>query len=150
MAFILDKYNEQVKAWDQQNNQDIRQRAAAMSIVHRADSPSKSSSVAKLKSRLYEKDGAVVRISKTFPRTLIYTHKGAGKGRGGLKGSRWVDKYGQAKTTDPRSLGKMGTGGRKAKPFINDALQGPNGVEALATIAAATLGDALVGSMFVK
>ena len=86
----------------------------------------------------------------SFPRTLIYTHKGAGKGRGGTKGSRWTDKYGNKKTTNPKSFGKMATGGRVAKPFINDALEAPDGVDKLATIAAENLGDVLAGSLFIK
>ena len=44
----------------------------------------------------------------------------------------------------------MATGGRVAKPFINDALEAPDGVEKLATIAAENLGDVLAGSLFIK
>lgn len=150
MALDLDKYNDAVKAWDDASNRDIKSRAGAMGVTHRPNSPSKSSSVNKFKSKLFEQDGAVVKVSKTFPRQLIWTHKGAGKGRGGTKGSRWVDKYGNTKKTDPKSFGKMGTGGRQAKEFINDSLNSATGVEELATIAAEHLGDALVGSLFIK
>jgi hypothetical protein len=150
MALNLDSYNEEVKQWDTESNQDIRSRASSLGVMHRANSPSPSSSIAKLKSRQYMQDGAIVRISKIFPRELIWAHKGAGKGRGGFKGSRWVDKYGNAQKTNPESLGKMGTEGRVAKPFFNESLDGPNGVDKLATIAAEKLGDSLVGSMFIK
>ena len=150
MALKLDDYNEAVTKWDQDNNQAIKAKASAYGITHRADSPSTSPSVNKLRSKLFTKDGAIARVTKTFPRSLIYPHKGAGKGRGGIQGSRWVDRYNNAKTTNPKSLGKMGTGGRTAKPFINDALEGPDGVDELATIAAVHLGDALVGNLFIK
>lgn len=150
MLINLDKYNEAVRDWDTRNNQDIRQRAGGYGITHRNNSPSPSSSISKFKSRLFSQNGQIVRVSKTFPRELIWTHKGAGKGRGGTKGSRWIDKYGNRKSTNPASLGKMGTDGRTAKPFINDSLEAPNGVEELATIAAEQLGDALVGSLFIK
>lgn len=150
MAINLDAYNEEVKQWDIESNQDIRSRASSLGVTHRANSPSPSSSIAKLRSRQYMQDGAIARISKVFPRELIWTNKGAGKGRGGFKGSRWVDQYGNNKTTNKESLGKMGTEGRVAKPFFNQSLDGPNGVGKLATIAAEKIGDVLVGSMFIK
>lgn len=146
----LDKYNEAITRWDQQNNQDIKSRAGGYGIAHRKNSPSPRSSLNSFKSRLVSQDGAIVKISKVFPRTLVWTHKGAGKGRGGIVGSSWIDKYGAKKNTAAISKGKMGTGGRKAKPFINDSLDAPEGVEQLATIAAEELGDALVGFISVK
>lgn len=150
MALNLDKYNEEVHQWSEDMTRAFQNKAAAYGIVHRPDSPSRSASVNRFKDRFFSQDGAVVRISKAFPRTLIYTHKGAGKGRGGTKGSRWTDKYGNKKTTNPKSFGKMATGGRVAKPFINDALEAPDGVDKLATIAAENLGDVLAGSLFIK
>ena len=81
--------------------------------------------------------------------TLQFT-AGAGKGRGGSKGSRWVDKYGNSKKTNPESLGKMGTGGRVAKPFINQVLESDKGIDQLATIAAVQIGDAVTGNLFIK
>ncbi len=150
MALELEKYNDAVRDWDLQNNQDIKQRASGYGIVHRNNSPSTGSSVAKFRSKLFTRDGQIVKVSKTFPREIIWTHKGAGKGRGGTKGSRWTDKYGNRKSTKPSSLGKMGTDGRTAKPFVNDSMEAPAGVDALATIAAEYLGDALTGSLFIK
>lgn len=150
MALKLDKYNDAVTQWDLENNQAIRTKAAGYGITHRANSPSPGSSINKLRSKLYMQDGAIARISKSFPRSLIYAHKGAGKGRGGSKGSRWVDKYGNAMKTNPASYGKMGTGGRREKPFINDAMNDAEGVEKLATIVAEHLGDAIIGNLFIK
>lgn len=121
-----------------------------MDVQHRAGSPSKSPSLPKLKAKTKEKDGAVNQVAIKFPRVLIYTHKGAGKGKGGTKGSRWVDKYGNAKSTNPNSFGKMATGGRKEKPFINQVLDSPAGVDNIATIAAEELGDAIIAKMLVK
>lgn len=150
MALDFDKYNQSISQWDQQSNQDIKSRASGYGVKHRSDSPSPTSSLGRFKSRRILQDGAIVKVTKTFPRELIWTHKGAGKGRGGVKGSRWTDKYGNQKQTAASSKGKMGTGGRVAKPFINDSLAGPNGVETLATVVAEQLGDALVGSILVK
>lgn len=150
MALDLNQYNEAVRNWDIQSNQDVKTRAGGYGITHRNNSPSPGSSVNKFRSKLFLRAGQIVHISKTFPREVIWVHKGAGKGRGGTKGSRWTDKYGNKKKTKPSSLGKMGTDGRTAKPFVNDSLEGPAGVETLATIAAEYLGDALTGSLFIK
>lgn len=97
-----------------------------------------------------EKQGAIKVVTFTFNRALIYTMVGAGKGRGGLKGSRWINEQGVAKRTNPASLNKMGTGGRTAKPFIDAWLDGPAGTEQLGDIVAGELGDAIVGSIKFK
>lgn len=121
-----------------------------MQVVHRANSPSPSPSIDRFKNKFGTKDGAITRVAIVFPRSIIYTHQGAGKGRGGAKGSRWVDKYGRNMKTNPKSLGRMGTEGRTAKPFINDALESPGGVEALATLAAESMGDIVTENLFIK
>jgi hypothetical protein len=58
-----------------------------MGIEHRSNSPSKGDSLAKLKAKEHYDSGAVDRIGFKMNRSLIWTHKGAGKGRGGSKGS---------------------------------------------------------------
>jgi hypothetical protein len=150
MALNLDKNNADIKDWTRDAIKDFKTTASGMGVEHRADSPSPSPSIDKFRDRYKQDGGAIAKIGIQFPRTLIYTHNGSGKGRGGTKGSRWVDKYGTSKKTNPKSFGKMGTGGRLAKPFINQVLDGENGVEKLGTIVATNLGDAIVGSLFVK
>lgn len=150
MAINLDKYNSEVEQWADDASSSIKDKAGGYGVEHRSNSPSKSASINKIRNRFFSQDGAIAKVSISFPRSLIWPHKGAGKGRGGTKGSRWVDKYGNLKSTDPKSLGKMATGGRVAKPFINDALDAPDGVNKLADIAAENLGDVLVGSLFIK
>lgn len=150
MLLNLDTYNAEVKQWAADINGQFKSNAARLSIVHRDNSPSPGPSINKFRNRFFSRDGGIVRIGITFPRTLIYTHKGAGKGRGGSKGSRWVDKYGNSKTTSPESKGKMGTGGRVAKPFINDALESDKGINKLAEIVAVNLGDSITGNLFIK
>ncbi|MBK5720145.1 hypothetical protein JGH11_04590 [Dysgonomonas sp. Marseille-P4677] len=53
------------------------------------------------------------RIGFSFVREGIHIHKGAGRGQGGYKGSKWYNQYGEQKTTQLSSLAKMGTGNRK-------------------------------------
>lgn len=128
---------------------DIKANASRFNIRHRTNSPSPSSSVRKIKSKTSLKEGFVNRVGVSFPRSLIYTHTGSGKGKGGLIGSRWKNKFGETVKTNPRSLGKAGTGGRKAKPFIDEALSGPEGVNKIAEIAAVELGAAISGNLFI-
>jgi hypothetical protein len=150
MPINLDRYNERVRDWGRNILSQISARAAANSISHRSNSPSSGSSIAKIRDRYRMRAGAIDQVGIKFPRTLIYTHKGAGKGRGGNTGSRWVDKYGATKSTNPASKGKMGSGGRKEKPFFNQALESAAGVEDLATIVAEETGDAIMNKMFIK
>lgn len=150
MKLDLDRYNERLKEAGKELLHNIQEEANDMGIEHREDSPSRGSSVAAMKDSYGAHDGAVDRISIKFRRSLIYPHKGAGKGRGGTKGSKWVDKFGVTKSTNKNSLGKMGTGGRVAKPFINQVIESEKGVEKIATIAAEELGDAIVNNMLVK
>ena len=44
----------------------------------------------------------------------------------------------------------MGTEGRKEKPFFNTVIDGPNGVEKLATIVAEKTGDTIINNMLIK
>lgn len=150
MKLNLDRYNDRIKNDLKEIVADIKTEAGSMGIEHRKNSPSKSASVKKIKGSSGQQDGAVNRVSIKFPRVLIYTHKGAGKGKGGAKGSKWLDKYNVEKSTNPESLGKMGTGNRKAKPFINTILDSARGVDKIATTAAEELGDSIVNNMLIK
>lgn len=95
------------------------------------------------------KDSVVSRVAFRFPRSLIWTHKGAGKGRAGKKGSRWVNKFGNTRSTNSDSLGKAGTGARKEKPWFTSVMDAPDGVNRLADIVAEETGDAIVNQLFV-
>lgn len=144
------QYNDRVKQWGGALRKSFEANAASMGIEHRANSPSQGASIKKMKDRYKENDGAISRISYRVEKALVFTHKGAGRGSGGSVGSKWTDKYGNQKSTNPNSFGKMGTGNRKAKPFINEALESENGMDALAVIAAEELGYEIVNKMQIK
>lgn len=146
----LEQYNSDVQGWTTEAVSAMKAAGAGMGITHRSNSPSKGASLPKVKGRLTFEMGAASKVSIRFPRQLIYTHKGAGKGRGGSKGSRWIDQYGNSKKTNPKSFGKMGTAGRSSKPFINETLDGEHGVEKLADIAAAALGSTIINNVLIK
>lgn len=69
------------------------------------------------------KDGESLAVSFGFSRYGVFVEKGAGKGKGGKKGSAWYDKAGVRKRTSPTSLGKMNTGARRAQKWFNPILK---------------------------
>jgi len=142
--------NTKVESWGKDVVNDIKKTASSMGVEHRASSPNKSASLPKIIDRYKIRDGIVTVVKISFPQSLIWTHKGAGRGQGGTKGSRWVDKYGNPKTTNPQSLGKMNTGNRKSKPFFNSALDNESGINELADIVANELGTSIIDKMFIK
>lgn len=146
----IELYNEEVQQWGLTLQSQIRSLALQYGITHRNNSPNSTSSVGAIKVKYRRTAGLISSISIGFRRSLIYPHKGAGKGYGGAKGSRWIDKYGNRKQTNPASLGKAGTGSRQAKPFINDALDGPAGVEDLADIVAERLATTITNTAKIK
>ncbi|MDR1455528.1 MAG: hypothetical protein LBJ01_07755 [Tannerella sp.] len=83
------------------------------------------------------------RIGFTFAREGVYIHRGAGKGQGGFKGgSKWTDKYGKLKETNPLSFYKMGTGNRRPINWFNPVID--RNIEALADIVAEYSADMVV------
>jgi hypothetical protein len=139
MALNLDRFNTRVKDWTSTALAEMKSAGGSMGIEHRPNSDSPGSSLSKLKAKEHLTDGAIDRIGFKLNRSLVWTHYGAGKGRGGVVGSSWTTKDGQRKNTNPDSLGKMGSGSRKAKPWFNSVLQGGSGIEELADIAAEEL-----------
>jgi hypothetical protein len=140
-----DTYNFEIEKQAAIFLQAVKSSAASFGISHRSNSPSKKSSVSALKVVAKINVNAIDRLSIKISRTLIYRHKGAGKGVGGSKGSRWQNKFGRGVKTNPNSIGKLGNGKRKPAPFITEAMEGPQGVEKFADIAARELGTAVLG-----
>lgn len=144
------QYNNSVRRWGGTSLTGIKTTGRSYGIKHRANSPSPKDSVAAMADKYREKQGQVNVISFTFNRPLVYTMAGAGRGQGGLKGSRWINAKGVTKRTNPASLNKADTGNRKAKPFIDAYLDSPNGTNLLGDIVAGELGDAIVGEIKFK
>jgi hypothetical protein len=152
MSFDSEQFNEAVQQAGQRLIASVKSNGKSLGIDHRGTSPSRGPSLDKIRDK-YGKDssGIINRVTiGNINRSLIYASVGAGKGRGGRKGSRWVNANGQTKFTNPASLGKMGTGGRSAKPFIDAALDGSDGVELLADTVAIHAGDAIIESIYKK
>lgn len=150
MKIDFDQQNTRVIGWADKTESGLKGKTSALGITHRSNSPSSGSSVAKIKNKVTYRSGIIEIVSFKFPRSLVWPHKGAGKGMGGSQGSVWYDKLGIKHSTDPDSLGKMGTGSRTAKPWFNDVMEAPTGVDELATIVAEESGDAIVNNILLK
>lgn len=108
---------------DEETNDDINKRvqdvtAEAMTKMKAAVS-STGFKGGKTSASFRKKEGLINRIGFRFPRALVFREKGAGKGKGGNKGSQWTNDRGEKIKTNPKSLGKMNTGSRRAKPLID-------------------------------
>jgi hypothetical protein len=73
-------------------------------------------------------------VGFSFARHGVYQHYGAGKGYGGLTGSKWTDKYSRLKQTNALSMGAMGTGARDAVHWFNPVIK--NNIKELENILA--------------
>lgn len=93
-----------------------------------------------------KRDGITDRIAIRFSRYLVFREFGAGKGMGGSKGgTRWTNAKGQAMSTNPNSLGKMGTGARNARPWFNPIIKEEH--PRLAQIVAESVAEGSISSL---
>jgi len=67
--------------------------------------------------------GEASKINFGFPYYMVFVHKGAGRGYGGSKSGKYTTKSGSKGITNRSSMGKMGTGVRKPKPWFNPVLE---------------------------
>lgn len=67
--------------------------------------------------------GEASKIDFSMPYYMVFVHKGAGRGYGGSKTGEFTSLLGGKRKTNTSSLGKMGTGKRKAKPFFNPVIE---------------------------
>ena len=148
MPLDLTITNDSVKAWGNRLLGIAKSKGSSLGISHRSNSPSPDASLPKIKDKYRIGNGAINKVTFTFRRSLIYTMNGSGKGIGGFKGSRWLNAKGESKKTNPKSLGKICAGHRIQKDFINQSLDGSQGIEELGDIVATGLGDAIVSKIF--
>lgn len=124
----VNKFNASVKAWGAKVENELKLSADSR-FGHRISNqisekfPKLSESIS-LNLNFDQKYKLETRsVGFLFARHGVYLHSGAGKGYGGLTGSKWTDKYGKLKTTNDASLNKMGTGERNAEHWFNDIIQ---------------------------
>ena len=139
---------EVVAQWEANSEYNTKTRAWARKVLAemRSTSPSdRLRSGLKYKTRTGGSRLPVRSISFGFDRLGIYLEKGAGRGHGGLKGSKWTGPDGTVRRTNPASLGKMDKGNRAAKPFLQPAID--RNLDELADIAAEFAGDMVVAQV---
>lgn len=114
------QFNQSVKNWAKQTSQKLK--ASVRSMIDRDLLLSDSVTPRVYYDRKYAREAN--RIGFSFVREGIYVHKGAGKGHGGTKGSKWYNLKGERKETQLSSLMKMGTGNRQPKEWFNPIIEG--------------------------
>lgn len=103
----------------------IRCVAALKAEQSRAGIKSYSGELKNIKYKLLKKDasGVYTRIRFIFPRYGVWIEKGAARGHGGAKGSKWINKNAITIYTNPEARNKMNTGGRRAKEWFNPVIE---------------------------
>ena len=103
--------------------QDIQEWAKETQGLLRSTVPTNSGKLAKsIVSRVRLSKGQPDRITFSFERYGAWLEKGAGRGHGGQIGSSWRDKNGIRKTTNPKSLGKMGNQSRPERKWFDPVI----------------------------
>ena len=99
--------------------------AALIAEQARQGIKSYSGELRKIRVQLLRKNAAGIysRIRFTFPRYGVFVEKGAVRGRGGAKGSKWLNKRDIEIYTNPEARNKMNTGGRRAKEWFNPVIE---------------------------
>ncbi len=124
-----EQFNSAVSAWFTSTVAKLRTSADALGIDLSHEL------INTLKARVYKRFGVAIGGGIWLPRYGIWVERGASRGHGGVKGSRWwsnsgttlrkrgvlagVTVQGQWRRTNPASLGKMNTGARLAREWFN-------------------------------
>jgi hypothetical protein len=127
MNIDTQQLNKDVNRWAKSNEADLKSEARSLGIEHRANSPSSSSSVEALKSKVSNRFGIVSKIGIKFPQHMVYVHKGVGKGT---------------------PIARQGMTNRKAKEWFNPVID--KNIEQLADIIADGLGESIVNRLNFK
>lgn len=129
----LEQFNDDIKGWSINTTRQLRTNVRL--LVKKDEKLSQS-----IEPNIYLKKGESERIGFSFVREGVYIHRGAGNGQGGFRGgSKWTDKYGKLKQTNPLSFFKMGQGNRTPILWFDPIIQ--KNLPALADIVAEYAGD---------
>lgn len=123
----LNRFNAEVEAWASKVEGELKA-SAQSKFAHRP-----SGKVIALSPRLAESIKANVKKDKqhkleaksigfSIARHGVYLQKGASKGHGGFKGSKWLTQKMNWMTTDAKSIGKMDTGSSEAVDWFNSVI----------------------------
>lgn len=112
-----EEFNARVKEWAE------RLRTAASSTV--SSGVRQNTRLGRsIKAQLRKQDGQVFRVSVGFAKEGAYIHVGAGRGYAGFKGGTFYSEaQGRRVKVRETSIGKMGTGSRRAFPWLNPQVE---------------------------
>lgn len=153
-AFDVEAYNAEVRAWGQSTL------AVLKSSLAPVGSRGLGTLMRSLRVRFYQRYGEIFGLGFQFARHGVFLEKGARKGYGGQKGSRWwkdstmsvrkdgsIQKGGWMKT-NPESLGKMNTGNSRAFQWFNPVVE--LRMEQLADLVAKHYGDMAINAVMIR
>ena len=109
-------FNSQVSTWTKGTKRKMKLETLKMVV-------SRGPGVKNQRTAVRQYMGEASRIQFSFPYYMVFVHKGAGRGYGGGKSGLFTNKKGGKSLTNKASMGKMGTGKRKAKPWFNPILE---------------------------
>lgn len=108
-------FNQQVAQWSNETKRQMKLKTLQLVLSVGPGHDNQKVSV-----RRYH--GEASKIQFTFPYYMVFVHKGAGRGYGGNKTGLFTTRGGGKAATNKSSMGKMGTGKRKPKPWFNPVL----------------------------
>lgn len=110
-------YNRDVRSWNRNTTRKMKLEILRMTAVYSGQARRAP------QSRVRTYQGEASRISWAFPYYMVFVHKGAGRGYGGSKTGLFTRADGGKGRTNKLSMGRMGTGRRKAKPWFNPVIE---------------------------
>lgn len=134
----VENYNKEINSWTSGTKRKLRLSALQM-VVHKGGPGTKP------KASVKKYMGEASKIDFDFPYYMVFVHKGAGRGYGGNKTGLFTQANGRKGKTNTASMGKMGTGKRKAKPWFNPVLDAQ--FPELANIVANHHGDKVIANI---
>lgn len=153
-----ERFNARSKAWFDQTSAELRNHAGQLGLKL------SGTLIRSIIGRMYKRAGLTIGGGITMPRYGVWVHKGARRGHGGRKGSRWwssrvrttqtrgalkgVSTRGGWVSTNPASLGKMNTGRSRAVAWFDPVVE--KQMPKLAAIAAEYWGDTAIQQIRIK
>ena len=142
----LRKFNQDVAQWGERVAFELRSNVAGLFHDHGPAAQRLATSIESYVAYDKHFHMEVYRVGFRFARHGVHLHFGAFRGHGGNKGSRWMDRLGNIRETNPDSLGKMGTGARAEADWFNPILT--KHLKELADIAADYCADMTVNTEY--
>jgi len=132
----VDEYNKDINEWTAETKRKIKREVLQLTARYSG----KGYAEQKAAARKYA--GEASKITFSFPYYMVFVHKGAGRGYGGNITGQFTRRNGSKGETNKRSMGRMGTGKRKPKPFFNPVIEAQ--FPALADLVANYKGDKVI------